>query len=185
MKIFAIRHTSVKVEPGICYGQTDVGLAKSFPEEKEKVLEEISSVCFSVAFSSPLIRCKLLAESLFENKQIVYDARLKEMNFGEWELWDWDAIFEDREGRVWMENYQVNPTKNGESYPEMTKRVSAFLESLKGLERETIAIVTHAGVIRILKHLIEGVSIAELFENFKPAYGSVTQFEINKPLFLP
>ena len=177
MKLYAIRHTSVAVKPGICYGQSDVKLAESFPEEKENVRQRIESIDFDVVYSSPLTRCKRLAENLFVGKQIIYDDRLKEMNFGDWELWSWDTIFKDSEGKGWMDNYQTYPTKNGESYPEMIQRVSAFLESLNLGETEIVAIIAHAGVIRILKHLIEDVSIAELFENFKPAYGSVTEFE--------
>ena len=178
MRIYAIRHTSVAIDKGICYGQTDVGLAESFPEEKEKVRNRIKKVNFDAVFSSPLTRCKLLTERLFEENQIKYDDCLKEMDFGEWELWSWDAIFKDPEGKLWMDNYQTYPTKNGESYPEMALRVSAFLNELKFGRDEKVAIVAHAGVIRLLKHLIEGISIAELFETFKPAYGSVTELEL-------
>ena len=48
------------------------------------------------------------------------------------------------------------------------------------LNAENIAVVAHAGLVRILKSVIEKVAISELFENFKPAYASVTVFEINK-----
>ncbi|HYQ57763.1 MAG TPA: histidine phosphatase family protein, partial [Draconibacterium sp.] len=72
------------------------------------------------------------------------------------------------------------PTKNGESYPEMVARVSACVNEIKKLNAGNIAIVAHAGVIRILKSVIEKVAISELFENFKPAYASVTVFELDK-----
>ena len=92
----------------------------------------------------------------------------------------WDKIYVQPDGKVWMENYQTLPTKNGESYPEMVERVSAFVLEIEKLNTENIAVVAHAGVIRILKSVIEKVTISELFENFKPAYASVTVFEINK-----
>ncbi|WP_319499461.1 alpha-ribazole phosphatase [uncultured Draconibacterium sp.] len=180
MKIYAIRHTSVDVKPGICYGQTDVDVAESFYEEQNHLLRELERVTFDSVLSSPLLRCRKLAESLFPDLEIHFDSRLKELNFGDWEMLSWDEIYAQPEGKIWMDNYQTLPTKNGESYPEMVERVSAFIREIEKREVENIAIVAHAGVIRILKSLIEDVPISQLFENFKPAYASVTVFEINK-----
>nr|WP_321355405.1 alpha-ribazole phosphatase [uncultured Draconibacterium sp.] len=180
MKIYAIRHTSVNVQPGICYGQTDVGVATSFDDEQRRVTQELEQVSFDTVWSSPLLRCRTLAESVFPNDEILFDPRLKELNFGDWEMLAWDKIYAQPDGKVWMENYQTLPTKNGESYPEMVERVSAFVLEIEKLNTENIAVVAHAGVIRILKSVIEKVTISELFENFKPAYASVTVFEINK-----
>ena len=176
--LFLIRHTSVAVKAGICYGQSDVEVANSFEEEKKQVAAHIENIQFDKIYSSPLTRCKLIAESLFDKREIVFDERLKELNFGNWELKSWDDIYADPKGKVWMDNYQTLPTLNGESYPEMVKRISAFLEELKKEAQKSVVIVAHAGVIRIFKSLIENKSIAELFDSFKPAYGSVTEFEI-------
>ncbi|MCY1720120.1 alpha-ribazole phosphatase [Prolixibacteraceae bacterium Z1-6] len=178
MKIVAIRHTSVAVDPGICYGQTDVPVANSFQKEKDTVAAEIDGVLFDKMYSSPLTRCKLLAKSLFEKEKIVFDDRLKELNFGDWELQSWDEIYADPQGKVWMDNYQNLPALNGESYPEMVKRVAAFLDGIKHEKYNCVAIVAHAGVIRILKSLIDKQPIDELFKTFKPEYGSVTEFKI-------
>ncbi|WP_319478881.1 alpha-ribazole phosphatase [uncultured Draconibacterium sp.] len=180
MKIYAIRHTSVNVKPGICYGQTDVDVAESFYEEQKSLLQELEQVSFDAVWSSPLLRCRKLAESLFTEREIHFDSRLKELNFGDWEMLSWDEIYAQPEGKIWMDNYQALPTKNGESYPEMVVRASDFIREIKKQKVENIAIVAHAGVIRILKSVIEKVPISQLFENFKPAYASVTVFEINE-----
>ncbi|WP_346864219.1 alpha-ribazole phosphatase [uncultured Draconibacterium sp.] len=178
MKLIAIRHTSVEVEPAICYGQSDVGLAPSFQKEREEVALRLKGFRFDKIYSSPLLRCKLLAEYLFDRESIVFDDRLKELDFGEWELKSWNAIYNDPLGKVWMDNYQNLPTLNGESYPQMAERVSAFLNEVKLEENNTVAIVAHAGVIRILKSIIKKCSIEDLFNTFKPKYGSVIEFEI-------
>ena len=180
MKIYAIRHTSVDVKPGICYGQTDVDVAASFDEEQKSVSKELELLSFDAIWSSPLLRCRKLSESLFPNEKIHFDLRLKELNFGDWEMLPWDEIYAQPDGKIWMDNYQILATKNGESYPEMVERVSAFVQEIEKLNAENIAVVAHAGVIRILKSVIEKVAISELFENFKPAYASVTVFKINK-----
>ncbi len=178
MKLFLIRHTSVAVKGGICYGQSDVGVADSFEEEKKRVAAHIENIQFDEIYSSPLTRCKLLAEGLFEQKEIVFDERLKELNFGDWELKTWDDIYAEPKGKVWMDNFLTLPTLNGESYPEMVKRIALFFQELKKGKLESVVVVTHAGVIRIFKSLIENKSISESFESFKPAYGSVSEFEI-------
>lgn len=178
MNLYLIRHTRVDVKPGICYGQTDVGVAASFQSEKEKVKKEIEGVSFDAVFSSPLFRCKTLAESLIQKESIVLDDRLKELSFGAWELKAWDEIYSSTEGKVWMDNYQILSTLNGESYPEMVERISSFYSELILKEYKNVAVFSHSGFIRILKSIIHKQPINELFTSFKPDYGSVTKFEI-------
>ena len=179
MNIYAIRHTSVDIPPGICYGQTDVNVVDSFYEEQQKLAQEIRLINFDKIWSSPLLRCRKLAKSLFPEALIKYDLRLKELNFGDWEMLSWNEIYSRAEGKVWMDNYQTLPTQNGESYPEMLERVTAFVREIEKSDAKNIAVVAHAGVIRILKSVIEKIPISNLFESFKPAYASVTILEIN------
>uniref|UniRef100_UPI0032176265 alpha-ribazole phosphatase n=1 Tax=uncultured Draconibacterium sp. TaxID=1573823 RepID=UPI0032176265 len=178
MKLYVIRHTSVAVDQGICYGQSDVQVAATFEQEKARTAEQIKNICFDKVYCSPLSRCKVLAESLFNKQQLIFDDRLKELDFGDWELKTWDEIYSDPKGKIWMDNYQKLPTLNGESYPEMVSRVKEFLDEVISRQNNNVAIVAHAGVIRIVKSLIEDLPIDELFKTFKPVYGSVTEFKI-------
>lgn len=179
MKIYAIRHTQPEIEPGICYGQSDLNVAHTFSTERETIAEQIKGIAFDRIYSSPLLRCKILAESLFPKKEIVFEKRLKELNFGDWELKSWDDIYASKHGKLWMDNYQILATLNGESYLDMEERITSFWSDLKARKDKQVVIVAHAGVIRILKSLIEDVPISQLFEDFKPAYGSVTEFDID------
>lgn len=178
MKLFVIRHTKVAIEPGICYGQTDVQVADTFQYEKAIIGNRLKDIHFDKVYSSPLSRCKILAESLFEKEKIIFDDRLKELNFGDWELKTWDEIYNSAEGKIWMDNYQTLPTLNGELYPEMMDRVSVFFSRLILKEYKNVAIFTHAGVVRIFKSIIEKQPIEVLFRDFKPEYGSVTTFNL-------
>jgi alpha-ribazole phosphatase len=179
MKIFAIRHTQVAVDSGICYGQTDVLLAGSFDAEKDKTLSELRKILpVDKVFSSPLTRCKMLAETLFPGTEITFDNRLKELHFGDWEMKTWDEVYLSSEGKKWMDNYRLLPTLNGESYAEMKNRIEIFLDELKKAEFAKVAVVTHAGVIRIIKSLVENQPLETLFETYRPAFGSITEFEI-------
>ena len=83
MQVTLIRHTRVNVPKDILYGQLDVGLADSFPQEAEAYRQQLPRD-FDAVFSSPLTRCKRLAETL-EYTAIEFDERLMEYNFGNWE----------------------------------------------------------------------------------------------------
>lgn len=83
MALYLLRHTSVSMPKGICYGNTDVGLADSFEQELEAVKKQLEGVAFSKVYSSPLTRCTRLAEAFSEN--VIIDKRITEYSFGKWE----------------------------------------------------------------------------------------------------
>jgi len=83
MKLLLIRHTSVDVKPGLCYGASDVPLRDSFCEEAALVKTRLSGYQIDQAFTSPLSRCKRLAEYC-GFPHAVADSRLIERNFGAW-----------------------------------------------------------------------------------------------------
>ena len=91
MKVVLIRHTSVDVIPGTCYGQTDVPLTDTFPAEAAVVRNAIPDIRFDVVCSSPLTRCRRLAEFCGYPEPLM-DDRIKELNFGDWEMMMYDEI---------------------------------------------------------------------------------------------
>lgn len=54
MEIFLIRHTSVDVPPGVCYGQTDVPLKPTFEQEAAITKKICKPVCLSIMFTAAL-----------------------------------------------------------------------------------------------------------------------------------
>ena len=85
MKITLIRHTKVDVPQGIIYGQSDVGLQQTFTEEAAEIGKKLNGKTFNRFYSSPLTRCKKLAQHLFESEQIQFDPRLQEIKLSDWE----------------------------------------------------------------------------------------------------
>ena len=114
MKITLIRHTRVAVETGICYGWSDVGVAPSFETEASRVKENISNEQFDIVYSSPLSRCRKLAAFCGFHEPIL-DDRLKELNFGEWEMKKWDDLTDPRL-ELWYKDWIHLPAGGGESY---------------------------------------------------------------------
>ena len=74
MTITLIRHTSVNVPSGICYGQSDVDVSGNFEFEAPIVKDKLASNRFDAVYSSPLQRCEKLASYCgFENPTIDKD----------------------------------------------------------------------------------------------------------------
>lgn len=175
MKLTIIRHTSVDVPAGICYGFSDVPLMLSFPAEAEIVKSQLTGKTFDKVYSSPLSRCTSLAEYCGFASPIL-DPRLKELNFGDWELKSWMGI-DKNEASAWFADWLNFPAKNGESYLAMQKRVNAFMDELKSSDAESICIFTHGGVIRLINVYLGIYPIEASFE-FSVEYGQIFEFDM-------
>ncbi|MDR0682328.1 MAG: alpha-ribazole phosphatase [Dysgonamonadaceae bacterium] len=175
MKLTVVRHTSVNVPTGVCYGFTDVPLNISFEKEAFTVKESLGRETFDRVYSSPLSRCTLLAGYCgFSNPEL--DARLKELNFGDWEMKPWMEI-DQIEAKAWFADWLNFPAKNGESYTMMQKRVNAFMDDIKFKKNENICIFTHGGVIRLIHVYLGLYSLEESFE-FPVEYGQIFYFNL-------
>jgi len=174
MNLYLIRHTKVDVEPRVCYGQTNVDVAPTFIEEAQKVKDEIQNIKFCKVFSSPLKRCQKLSNFLFKD-EIIFDDRLMELNFGNWEMQEWDKIT-DSEYHKWMNDYIETPCLNGESFLDLHKRVGNFIEDLKKDNHENVAIVAHGGSIRSIILNIKNKDLKDAFKT-QVDYGEVIKLE--------
>ncbi|WP_303315985.1 alpha-ribazole phosphatase [Flavivirga abyssicola] len=169
MEIYIIRHTTPNIEKGICYGQTDLNLASTFPEEFKTVKQQIPEGIYHIK-SSPLKRCALLANYL--GTHVFFDERLKELDFGDWEMKAWHNISE-KTLNPWMKNFVNVRVPNGESYVDLASRVNTFFEDvIKSHDEEDLIIVTHAGPIRAFLSSVLNVPLEKSF-NIKIQYGDV------------
>ncbi|MCK5029004.1 MAG: alpha-ribazole phosphatase [Bacteroidales bacterium] len=175
MNIWLTRHTKVNVKPRVCYGQTDVDVAESFLSEAKLIKEQIGLTHFDKIYSSPLKRCKKLSEYLF-NDEIIFDKRLMELNFGDWEMQEWDKIT-DSEYQKWMNDYIETPCLNGESFLDLHLRVSSFIEDLKKENHENVAIIAHGGSIRSTLTNIKNEKLEDAFKT-NVDYGEIIKLEL-------
>lgn len=182
MKITFVRHTAVDVPPGVCYGQTDVGLRDTFPEEAETVhnnLEKIKMETgkdFDAIYRSPLSRCRRLADAC-GYKDAVPDPRILEMNFGEWEMKKFDDI-RDPHLQEWYDDWQHVRATGGESIMDQHDRVRDFIEAMKSSGHNDILVFTHAGVI-MNAMLMSGVATPDTIFAKQPPYGGIVTLEFS------
>jgi alpha-ribazole phosphatase len=178
MKLTLIRHTSLQLASGICYGQTDVDVAASFYDELNSLRLKLKETNFDAIYASPLQRCIKLAEAL-NIGSVQEDNRLKELNFGDWEMQAWDDI--PREiFDIWAHNYAEFAPPNGETFTQLQHRGLSFLdEVLQKHDGKHIAVVTHGGMIRAYLAHVLNMPLKGLFR-FHVDYASITQLEFGQ-----
>src|ERR1035437_3932060 len=152
MEVYLIRHTETILSEGVCYGQTDVHVKQPYLTQFDSIVKSIESQSVKI-YSSPLTRCTRLVHHFRMYKEeirfVKSDNRLKEMNFGAWEMKKWDEI-DQGELNKWMADFINVKTPKGECFLDLHSRVKQFFDEeiiSSNNENETIVIITHAGVI--------------------------------------
>ena len=171
MEIYLIRHTKVNIEKGVCYGQKDVELAESYPEELQAVKENLKDIEFDAIYTSPLSRAKKLANDIYP-EQVLEDKRLMELNFGDWEGKVWDEI-KDPFLEVWMEDFVNKKCSNGESFVMLRDRVLEFWNELKSKDLKRVAVFAHGGVIRTIQAIEKNIKLEDSFNEPTPDFGEI------------
>lgn len=159
MRLYLVRHPQPDVPAGRCYGRTDVAAAES---EIARVLAALSQAGLPLeapVYSSHLVRAASLARRLCATTP-VFDARLAEMNFGAWEMRDWNDI-PRAEIDAWNADLLHYRPGGGESVMTVAARVAAFRDEIRQRAHADALIVCHAGTIRLLASLHHGGSLEQ------------------------
>ncbi|MEM8506910.1 MAG: alpha-ribazole phosphatase [Bacteroidota bacterium] len=170
MEVYLVRHTTPDIAKGICYGQSDIPLAKTFLKESKTVLAELPD-SVDLVYCSPLKRCFELAQ-LIPHQKMEQHPHLMEMNFGDWEMKPWSGI-PKQELDPWMEDFVNHQVPNGESMKMLSHRVSQWYQELLKTSLKKVAVVTHAGPVRIILSTIHQTPLEEAFERYSIQYGEV------------
>lgn len=169
MKLWLVRHARPLIEPGICYGATDMAADAQATQASAQALAQVLPQGVRV-MTSPLQRCTQLAQALQTLRpdlQATADARLVEMNFGCWEGVRWDAISK-HDFAHWMDNFNTCRFGGRESVGEFMQRVAlARADTLR--QAEPRVWITHAGVARAMSLLAEGLTRLERADQWPKA----------------
>ncbi len=151
-------------------GRKGVGLNETGVEQVRALAAEIEAkkLNFDICFSSPLARAVESAEILVGGKcEIVYDERLVERGFGEFEGKSksefWNVVGEnDILDRVLnYSEYGIEPIK------EMLERARSFLNDIKSIYGDkTVLVVAHSMLLRVLHFEIVGYDDKTDFYDF-------------------
>lgn len=145
MTIYLIRHGKTMANEAHLYcGSTDLPLSRLGIEELKRKQYKVSAERY---LTSGMARTEQTLELLFGNVAHEREPRLREVDFGVFEMKSYDQLKEDPAYQAWISgDNEGNIPPQGESGRAMTRRVmEAFREIAQG-EEDTV-VVTHGGVI--------------------------------------
>ncbi|HEX5431526.1 MAG TPA: alpha-ribazole phosphatase, partial [Bryobacteraceae bacterium] len=155
-RLWLIRHGEPAEEARHrCYGSLDVGLSETGRAQMAQVAEYLKTEPVAAIYTSPRSRAlesaRILAAVPSCPIEIVAD--LREIDFGDFEGLPYDEIAARYPDiyRQWMEKPTEVRFPNGEIFSEMRDRVLRAFETIQRERKgQTVAIVSHGGVNRIL-----------------------------------
>jgi alpha-ribazole phosphatase len=144
-RVVLVRHAEPEHDArGRCYGRLDVALS----ERGRTFAGRLSGIACDAVYTSPRRRARETAEVFGAP---IVDERLSELDFGELEGRTYDEIALERPElyRRWMDEPTHVRFPGGESFEDLRARsCTALAEFRAAHDTETIAVVTHGGVIR-------------------------------------
>ena len=145
-------------------------LTKEGREEVSKTAEELLTKKITKIYSSPFLRTRETAEIIAEKiglpkGEIVYDNRLKELEFGDFSGKPGREYCHYMESKSWEFDTRV---PGGESFADVKKRFGEFLYEVdKKEQKENILIVSHGCTIEVFPTVTEGADKKRSEEIFK------------------
>lgn len=156
-----LRHGATESSGAFC-GSTDVALsAHGWAQMRQAVAGEH----WDAIVSSPLRRCAEFACELAAQRQIAvtYETRWRELHFGTWEGKRSADLPIDALALFWNDPWLSPPAHGGEALSSFEARVmSAWHARRQHHVGMRVLVVTHAGVIRMLRCHARGLSPANL-----------------------
>lgn len=159
MKLLLVRHPQPDIDPGLCYGASDVPVAEAALARVHAALDAAGLPGRLPVYASPLQRCALLAQRLRPH-DLRIDARLAEMDFGRWELRPWSAI-PRAEVDAWAADLLDHRPGGAENVRDVAHRVAAFVDDLRTGAGGEAVVICHAGTMRLLLAMRSGLPLAE------------------------
>lgn len=146
--LWLIRHPPVALPAGICYGVSDVPAIALTPDRIAAMRASLPVATRIV--SSPLSRCRALACALARpDEPPILDARLREMDFGDWELQPFVHIERDLIDAWAAAPWDFLPP-GGECAEDMRRRVLSALQEHLAHAPDALALVAHGGPLRVI-----------------------------------
>jgi len=182
VKLLLVRHAApVDAARGRCYGRLDVGLSPDGQAQAAGLVRALDGVQLAAIVSSPARRAVDTALPLAEPRGLEVEVLdgLGELDFGELEGKTYDEIAATRPELYaqWMTEPTSVRFPGGESYDDLRRRTETTIAGLReAYEGETVAVVTHGGIVRAVVAGTLGVAPERIFR-LGVDYASVTVVE--------
>lgn len=174
MNFYLLRHGLTKWnEKGILLGSSDPPLLDQNDDEILKWVPFLQQHRVEMMVHSGMKRTietmQIIRKQLNMNIPFMQDERLKELNFGDWELKDYDGLYQNQQELFvkWLHDpWQISPP-NGETLQQLKSRLTSFFDQwVEESASQSMLVITHGGPIRALYSMIHNTSFYEL--NVRP-----------------
>lgn len=175
MKFYVVRHCSTRYsEEKIYCGNTDAPLSEAGLKEAERLTETAKGYHIDLVLASPLMRARDTARAIVGNRDIpiLYDERLKERNFGDFE----GKSVERPEGKVFRYSFALK-YPSGESNLQIAARVYGLLDEIKDrYAGKSVVIVSHGSVCRLIRTYFMDMTDEEFYQ-YSHRNGTIEEYE--------
>ena len=174
-----VRHPEPALPDSICYGRLDIDLAPGADAKIAAILASLTSLTPDGVWTSPSRRCRVVADAIGHamGVEVRPDARLMELDFGQWEGVPWDRV-----PRAELDQWAASPggftPPGGEPVADLVARVEAFQAELRARTGDAI-VVSHGGPLKILGALLRGQPV-DLLAPSQP-FGTVETITVAPP----
>jgi alpha-ribazole phosphatase/probable phosphoglycerate mutase len=183
-ELIFIRHAETDMAGRFC-GHSDPELNERGYAQLPMLIDSLRAHKFDAVYTSDLRRAKDTATAIAKEFHLPYhpSPMWREINFGQWEGLTWeeivhrDKIYADR----WTTMFPDLPASKGEDFRDFEKRVLNAVDTLAGRPfRNDIAVVTHAGVLRMILRRLQECSEEEAWRRTS-GYCCIVRHPIARP----
>lgn len=183
MRAVLVRHgETLWNREGRHQGRIDIALSEEGEAQAEALGQRLEGLAITRAVASPLARAQGTARRALGRRdlELILDEGLMELDHGTWE----GRLSKDLERevpdlrRAWRERPHEVRLPGGETLQEVQVRAwTSFTAACEGLQGEdTLLLVTHDGVIRVLLARILGLPLSQVW-SFRLAATGITLLE--------
>ena len=175
-----IRHAETDFAGRFC-GHSDPPINDRGLRQIEELIETLKTESIDAVYASDLTRAMTTADAIGKvfGLSPIKVRELREIGFGDWEGLSWQEI-EARDqvyARRWSEAYPDLPAPGGEPFEAFQSRVLREVRHLLATtSQRCAAVVTHAGVMRIVLRSLCGLEEQEAWERTK-GYCCVVRYQ--------
>lgn len=173
--LLLVRHAETDLAGRFC-GQSNPPINERGFRQIDGLLRELKNESIDAVYTSDLSRSLTTADAVGKAFGLSPTAipALREISFGEWEDLSWAEI-EARDpayAHRWSESYPNMPAPGGETFEAFQSRVLTEINRLVAISSQKhAAVVTHAGVLRVVLHSLCGVDEQEAWQRTKSYCG--------------
>lgn len=187
--VFLVRHGVTEWDQeGRVQGQRDLPLAEAGLEQAQAAAALLSGQPIVDIVCSPLMRCVTTAEQIAARHRLqpARDRRLTEFQVGPWAGMTHEEVTRDPLYQRFIANPLSEEIPGGETLRDILDRSLQAMEQAMSAVRagDSIAIVTHAGIIRVLLTHYLGSPPAN-YHLLRVNPGSISVLEFTDPSSLP